>query len=138
MPIEVNEAITLLSKAYPGFRDAFVSRVEQWVADDGQILYYLLISSLTDLLLQRLEAGDYEHAETLFTAVEQLLTDGDEETGNLIATGFLEGLQTQTRIETKLWLPLLGPHALQHCQAMDQFYGIASKNNSSGDARATS
>ena len=124
MPIEINSAIVKLCQAYPGFRDAFVNRADDWVGSEGEILYYVMLWPLTDLVLQRLNAGDYEDTANLFATVELLLTDGSEETGNLIATGFLESMQHQNQLPSELWLPLLGPHALQFCQAMDQFHGI--------------
>lgn len=78
MPIEINAAIVKLCQAYPGFRDAFVNRADDWVGSEGENLYYVMLWPLTDLVLQRLNAGDYEDAANLFATVELLLTDGSE------------------------------------------------------------
>lgn len=123
--INQNEMIQILCRAYPGFRNKIVESADSWIDDDGLILFYSVMTELRNLLISRLLEGEYTHVDNLFFAVEQLLLDGSEETKSAIATGFLEGMQNQTKVDRKYWSPLIGPKAAEHCQAMDKFYGIS-------------
>jgi hypothetical protein len=123
--INQNEMIQILCRAYPGFRNKIIESADSWIADDGRILFHSMMSELRDLLISRLRDGDYSYVEDLFSAIEQLLIEGNEETKGVIATGFLEGMQSQNEIDRKYWSPLIRPKAAEHCKAIDKFYGIS-------------
>jgi hypothetical protein len=124
--IEINEALTLLSKTYPGFRDEFVGNAQSWIGDNGEFLHYVLITSLSTLVVRNIDEGNYENIDELFSLVESIMINGTEEASNLISVGFLESLQNQTDVDPKYWAPLLGPEAVEFCKTRDDFYGIKS------------
>ena len=102
--IKIEECLKMLAKAYPGFRDEMVKNVDSWIGKDGEILYYILLTSLSDLFLSRISQGDYDHTQELFSVIELLIGDGTENVKNLITTGFLESLQNQTDIDSNIGL----------------------------------
>jgi hypothetical protein len=122
--INIDESLKMLCKAYPGFRDKFVRNADSWISNDGEFLYYILITNLTHVLLENISEGNYENTGELFLLVETLLIEGTENVTNLIAVGFLESLQNQTTVKPKYWAPLLGPKAVSFCKARDELQGI--------------
>ncbi|QSX38662.1 DUF7674 family protein [Shewanella sedimentimangrovi] len=122
--INIDESLKMLSKTYPGFRDAFAKNAESWISNDGEFLYYILMSDLSNLLIKNISEGNYENTEERFLLVETLLSEGDEYVSNLISVGFLESLQNQTTVEPKYWAPLIGRQAVSFCKARDEFQGI--------------
>lgn len=122
--IKREEMLRLLCKTYPGFRNKIVENVDDWITDDGELMIYPWMSQLCDLVVGRLSEGDYGDADELFSLVERLITEGDEEVSTAIAVGFLEYMQHQTQLEPNYWIPLLGTKSAAHCEAMNRFYGI--------------
>lgn len=90
MIIDKEEMIKLLCKSYPGLRDKIVYRANDWMSENGSILYITLIGSLSALVLERFSEGNYENSDGLFASVEALLENGDDQVKEIIATGFLE------------------------------------------------
>lgn len=122
--INRDELLQLLCKTCPGFRDKVVEHADLWISDDGEFLLHPWMNQLCNLIEGRLTEGDYSNTDELFALVERLLRDGDENVKTAVATGFLEGLQHQSRLDSKFWTHLLGPLASAHCNAMNRFYGI--------------
>lgn len=122
--INKEEMIKLLCKSYPGLRDRIVSQANEWMPEDGSILYIILISSLSALVLERFTEGNYDNSDELFASVEVLLENGDGQVKDIIATGFLENMQNQAELPGKYWAPLLGSHATDFCREMDKFHGV--------------
>ena len=114
----------LFCRTYGGLRERVVATADDWIGDDGEFLAFPWIAQRSHLVVERFHSGDYEQSEALFLAVEQLLTTGDDAVQSVVATGFLEGLQHQSRLQPKFWRPFLGPLALAHCVAMDKFHGF--------------
>lgn len=123
--IEIEEMRQLFCRTYSGLRERVVATADDWIGDGGEFLQFQWMRQLCDLVVSRLEQGDYEQAEALFQLVERLLTSGDKGVQTVVVTGLLEGLQHQERISSTLWRPLLGPLAQSHCAAMDRFHGIS-------------
>lgn len=70
------------------------------------------LAELARFLIEQHETGDESNSQALFQAVEQLLTDGDEETKDAIKVFFLETLQNQASWKpygAQVFLPRLGP-----------------------------
>lgn len=79
------------------------------------------------MIIHNFCAGNYEHAEELFSEIENLIMNGSQEVGEAICTGFLESMQNQSELDGKLWAPLLGVKATEFCKEMDTFYGVKTK-----------
>jgi hypothetical protein len=119
---ESADLIASLVKVMPDFRDRLVAEVDFWLLSDGEISAYMVLSVLIRFVVERLDAGNVEGVAELFALVEQLLAEPGP-VADAIATGFLEGLQSQQRLASKYWLPFLGERARAHCKAMDDFHG---------------
>lgn len=126
--IDIDNSLRMLSKAYPGFRDEFVRNADSWISNDGEFLYYILITNLSQVLIENISEGNYENTDELFLLVERLLTEGTDNVLNLIAVGFLESLQNQSTVEPQYWAPLLGPKAASFYKARDKFQAIKIKH----------
>jgi len=122
--IHMEEMRQLLCRTYPGLRDRVAATAEEWIGDDGEFIAHVWMSQLCTLVQQRFSEGDYEQSAALFHLVEHLLNEGDNSVKAAIATGLIEGLQHQQRLDPALWQPLLGSSAKVHCKAMNNFYGI--------------
>lgn len=118
-----HDVIPMLCQAYPGLRDRLCTRVGEWFREDGSLSLFGLLAVSGDFFVERFGQGEYGHADALFDVVESLLLKGNTAVQTAVATGFLEGLQHQTKLSGELWAPLLGPKARAHCKAMDQFHG---------------
>lgn len=97
--IHMEEMRQLLCRTYPGLRDRVVAAADEWTGEGGEFIAQAWLSQLCDLVQQRLLEGDYEHSAPLFHLVERLLDEGDDSVNAAIATGFLEGLQHQRRLD---------------------------------------
>jgi len=122
--ISKEEMIKLLCKSYSGLRDRIVLDVDSWMTDDGDISYFGMVGSLSSLVVENILDDNYDDADALFHIVDVLLKEGDDNVQNIMATGFLESLQNQTKLEGKYWSPLLGLKAVEFCRSMDEFHGI--------------
>jgi hypothetical protein len=123
--IDLEEMRQLFCRTYSGLRERVVATADDWIGDGGEFLAFPWVGQLSHLVVERFDNGDYEQSEALFLLVEHLLTKGDESVRTVVTTGFLEGLQLQTKLPPELWRPLLGQLAQSHCIAMDKFHGIA-------------
>ena len=66
--------------------------------------------------------------KTIFSMVERLLTEGDEEVQTAIATCFLENLMNRTGsagIQPAAIVPLLGKNSVVYCKAYNNFTGVS-------------
>jgi hypothetical protein len=125
MAIESHELLPLFVRCCPGLRALLVRAADDWLCEDGTISYFAVAALLSEYAVERFDAGDYTFSDELFDLVERLLGDGSQEVGDVIATGFLEGLVNQERLAADLWVPLIGPRAREYLRAWDRFTGVA-------------
>src|SRR5262249_37912827 len=121
---ELHELLPLFVRCCPGLRDPLVQAADDWLQEDGTISYYLVVSLLSDYVVERFDAGDYSFSNELFLLVERLLKDGSQEVQDVVATGFLEALVNQQQLSAELWVPLVGPEAREYLRAWDRFTGV--------------
>jgi hypothetical protein len=62
----------------------------------------------------------------IFSFIEHLFTNGDEDVKNAIATCFLENILNKIpdKIDPKRFVPYLGPNSRDYCRAWDEFCGV--------------
>ena len=118
------QLIPLLVACIPDYRDRLAQSVEKWLNDDGSVSIYSQLSELVDLVVERFNVGNYDGSDELFALVERVLVEGSDTVRDAVATGFLEGLQNQTRLAGEYWAPLLGERAKEFCRGMDGFFGV--------------
>ena len=121
--IQEHDLIPLLVQCIPEFRDRLVRSADTWLNDDGTVSIYRQLDVLIELVIDRFDAGNYDGSDALFELVERLFAEAEESLMDAIATGFLEGMQNQTRLPGDLWAPLIGQRAKEFCRAMDVFHG---------------
>lgn len=118
------QLIPLIVVCIPDYRDRLAQSVKKWLNEDGSVSIYSQLSELVDLVVERFDAGNYDGSDELSALVERLLLDGTDTVRNAVATGFLEGMQNQTRLAGEYWAPLLGKRAKEFCRGMDGFFGV--------------
>ena len=124
---ESQQLLERLIPAVPPLREKLLVTVDDWLQEDGRLSMFSVIGGLVQVVVEKFNAGDYSFSDDLFLLVEEVLANGDQESKDVIATGFLEGLQHQKALPADLWVPLLGPHARKYCEAWDKFTGVATK-----------
>ena len=79
---------------------------------------------VTDLLIQKKQ--DDSLIDEIFTYMEFLLINGDDDVQNAAATCFLENILNRTpeQIDPKRYVDYLGPESRKYCQAWDEFTGV--------------
>ena len=121
--IQEHELIPLLVQCIPEYRNRLAKSADTWLNDDGTVSIYQQLYVLVDLVVDRFDAGNYDGSDELFELVERLFAEAEKPVKDAIATGFLEGMQNQTRLPGDLWAPLTGQRAKEFCRAIDVFHG---------------
>ena len=86
-----SEAITLLLEACPGIEPDWKEHLAWW--EDEERGNYNDISVIAHYLVKCVKNGQTGFFPRVFQLVEEGITEGDEETRNLMVVGLLEGLQ---------------------------------------------
>ncbi|WP_434990001.1 DUF7674 family protein [Xanthomonas melonis] len=123
MAIESKELLEFLVPLYPGLRDRLVASAHACLTKTGEISSCSVFSETSNLVIERISAGDFTYIGELFYGVERCLTEGSTDVSTAAATCFLENLQNRQEIGL-LAAHFMGPLAKQHCRAWDKFTGV--------------
>lgn len=106
-------AMSVLLKAFPGFSERWQQHVTNWSGEpagsynDIDQFVYFVVDDLYD-------KGKLDEVRRVFTVLEELLTNPDQETKNLLALGFFEGLQNHASRRphgSKVFEEFMGPNS---------------------------
>lgn len=122
MKIDKFEMLMKICVAYPGFRDRIASSADSWISVEGKFMWGVLIGLLSGFIFSKIEGGDYNNLDELFSCVDELIDRGDEEVISLVTTELLEGMLNSRTVDSSLWRPLLGEKASMFCDDIDSFY----------------
>ena len=120
--VNTQEMLVELCKAYPCFRDCVAKSADDWISLDGRLLWGILIGNLSTLLFSNIEEGEYSSVEQLFSCLDELIEQGDDDVSTLITTQLLEGMLNSRTVNQSLWRPLLGKQAADFCNSIDEYY----------------
>ena len=83
------------------------------VKEHGEDLTYVLMGAFAVTITKSAQAGATDEFDSVFRAIEGLLSEGDRDARTLVAVGLLEDLQTYSgnvlAHGSKYFLPWLGP-----------------------------
>jgi hypothetical protein len=121
-----NDLVPYILSIEPDFKSAYLSHLEFM---NNQSSLHLSVSCFSQFVADKLASGSYQSADTIFSAIESLLTAGnsDEDVKNPIFTCFLESLinlASNGHIAYETFVPLIGPNSREYCKAWDKFTGV--------------
>lgn len=123
MKIESSYLLEFLVPLYPELRHQLVASADCWLTEAGRISTCSVFSITSDLVIQRISAGDFSGAKELFAGIERCLAEGSDQVSTAATTCFLENLINRKDIGV-LVVPFMGPLARQYCRAWDKFTGV--------------
>ncbi|HEY2931281.1 MAG TPA: hypothetical protein VGK99_05995 [Acidobacteriota bacterium] len=107
--INESEMMRFLVSACPSFAE----RWAEWISDEDYdpALVYVDVGELAHHLVELLKQGHAEDLPSVFTAVEQLYENGDDDVRGVLTVGFMEDLQMEMEfngLDYGLITPYLG------------------------------
>jgi hypothetical protein len=80
----------------------------------------------TDYVSDLIEQGETKDLPRIFTFIEKLIVEGDQDVKDAAATCFLENLinYSDNTIPASSFVPLLGPKSRDYCKGWDEFTGV--------------
>lgn len=116
----------MVHEVAPDFHDRWVAYLIDWRRHDpgtnppGLCLFMMEFAGYVgDSILA--DSGTWM---PVFSLVERLMSEGNEEVKTATATCFLESLINRDAVPTSAYVPLLGPLSREHCRAWDSFTGV--------------
>lgn len=112
MTIAASDLISLLLEAAPGARHDWDAHLQRWNGESAGL--YNDVTVFAQHLVDSHARGDMEDHAAIFTLVELVLTEGDEEAVALATWGLLEDIQTLTShhsFGTSAFTVWLGPRS---------------------------
>lgn len=127
MTISKNESTKLILEKFPEFFSSLQAYKEEW-DPWGETSYFGEVMVFSSFVSDLLVAKEYDSSkiEEIFSFMEYLLVQGDEDVSTAVATGFLENIinQTPEKIDPKRFVKYLGPESQAYCRAWDKFTGV--------------
>lgn len=131
--IRKDDIIPLLLDACPGFRPVWEKHVAYWNGQSAGL--YLDLTEFVHYLIAAFENGATSTVEVAFDVLERLLVDGDAETQEYAALGFIETLQSAASHEpytASVFVPFLKPQSLREWNTIEQGWKELMRRNERG------
>lgn len=123
------EILEILSREFPGFKDAWEKEVNDiWDGDNPGLSLTLAGFShyIKDLIAEN-NVNNKDTIELAFKLAEKFMVEGDSRVQDAVATCFLENLINAVawgRIPASGFVHLLGEESRKYCKAWDDFTGV--------------
>ncbi|MEX0322362.1 MAG: hypothetical protein AB3N63_09405 [Puniceicoccaceae bacterium] len=125
--IETHQVLPLVLQEYPKSRKYFISQVEDWLPEEGEISPHRILSITSKIIKEEFLKGNYDDSEKLFELIEKFIREGCETVSNAACTNFIENLQNyigSNGFESSHFISLLGPESRKYAKAWDKFTGV--------------
>jgi hypothetical protein len=132
--ITIDQALDELIEASPSFLGATdLYDYMEWSEEEDTPDPYVRVGVFAQHVVRLVERGDATDLAGVFSVVERLLTEGDNETRDLVRLGFVESLQNicshdDVKASADTILPLLGPAATDVWIELEALWGAASQS----------
>lgn len=126
MKIDLQTVLAEFRRSALGFRKALDDLEAEWTPEP--IPPTTAMSKLAVALTASLDTLGSDVLERLFSTIEEALVNGDELTKDVIATGFLEELLSQSSggsLDLRRISQFLGKESVNYCRAWDEFTGLS-------------
>ena len=124
--IRSHDSIPMILAEFPEFGRKLEEHLRYWgMTEAGLCNQMAVFQRYVEDLLQvfPLETEDVQRA---FNLVERMMTEGDRELQDAVATCFLENFLNRGRIKPTALSPYLGTESRKYCKAWDAFTGVDS------------
>ena len=113
---------------FPSFEERWKEHLNYWGEEEAGLCNDMAEFSyhVVDLIV----SGDTENLAVIFKLIERLMSDGDEDVKDCVATCFLENLMNRVSDDVfpaANFVHLLGPESRAYCKAWDEFTGVRTK-----------
>jgi len=119
--IEPGEAKRQLAESSPLFSSFWQAQEAEW-EEDGGIPSTVLFGDFAFEVSKEIDRLAPVELTSLFATLEYLLVHGNQQVGEIIATGFLEALLAAVgngELDIEKVKPYLGPESVEYCVAWD-------------------
>ena len=123
LEVNIEQAYKLLTGLHKALKIKFDEEIEYWKPDP--LLSTVMTGSFGEVLVEQESEFTDEEYRSVFSAVENLLLNYNEEVGTAVATGLLEALiQLSDQRNPARFVYFLGEEAKKYCIAWDEFTGV--------------
>jgi hypothetical protein len=119
------QCMDLIVSGVPEFGQAWEDHKNYWEGEEAGLCND--ISAFSDYVGEQINQGKRDNLKTIFDLIEELLTDGDQDVKDAVATCFLENLvnlASANKLFSPDFVPFLGPNSRAYCKAWDAFTGV--------------
>ena len=103
----------IINEIGPRWAKVVKSDVEDWLTDEGAILFHILISGLAYEFANDLKVNKIQDYESLFEGIENILNVGGDY-ADLVKLSFLDSLIYNKEINQVDWFHLLGEKSAEY------------------------
>jgi Fe-S-cluster formation regulator IscX/YfhJ len=113
-----------LARCHPELERALVALRTRW--EPETVPPTTAMGDLGLALVRALSTFSDDELQCVVRVVEDVLKSGSAEARDMVATGFLEAVMSQSQREPRIvrFTTLLGPLAREYCRAWDKFTGV--------------
>ncbi len=125
-PITEKRCIGLMKENFPKFHSYWETYIRNHGSDLGITIQMLPFCKYT---IDAIKSNDEVEIEKIFSFVEFLLCNGDDDVQTAITTSYLEGLMNKDPDEIQFvsFVKYLGKNSKEYCKAWDEFTGVKTK-----------
>ncbi len=126
--IHAKESMGLVVEAAPDFIPILVAHRSKWTEEENS--HSMEVSEFSRHVVRLITEDRKKNLAPIFSVIEQLMTEGDDEVKDAVATCFLENLINRAssgEFDRSELVPLLGPNSRAYCEAWDEFCGVHPK-----------
>lgn len=124
MEINKDNCIQYLRERYPSLDPYWNDHIATWGENIGLTIH---LWPFSDYVADVTRSKNDMMLKKIFADVEFLITQGDADVKNAIATSFLESLlsMSENQQELQIFIKYLGKESLAYCKAWNDFTGVS-------------
>lgn len=126
MNISKENCMSIILEKFPGFQARWSAYKSDWEGEETTIYGEMCTFSSYAKRLLAHGKTDPSFIKEMFSFMEYILENGDEDVQNAVCTCFLENILnvTPSDIDPKRFVEYLGPQSREYCIAWDEFTGV--------------
>jgi hypothetical protein len=128
--ITKEEMFKLIIKNYPEFENIFNTFIKEFWGNE-KVSGCTIMNQFDDFTMPIITGSNHDAKTELFSLIEKLVVEGDEETSTAACTCYIENLINQASHDDNVFnlryehfVPYLGPESREYVRAWDKFTGV--------------
>lgn len=123
--ISKEQCMDLILSSVPEFGQAWEGHKDYWKGEEAGLCND--VAAFSDYVAEQINHGERDNLKTIFDLIEEMITEGDQDVQDVVATCFLENLinlASANKLYSPDFVPFLGPNSREYCKAWDRFTGV--------------